>query len=104
MILITYKHNQFLLFCVGTQVTVNAVHPGIVKTDLGRHMGVAKNFISSALFAPFTWLFMKTAEEGMQTILYCALEPSLEGKSGGYYRFDICIYQYKKIVKCRLWN
>lgn len=28
----------------GTDVTVNALHPGIVSTEIGRHMGILKGF------------------------------------------------------------
>lgn len=31
-------------------------------------------------------LFLKNLQEGIQTILYCALSPDLEGLTGNYYR------------------
>lgn len=34
----------------------------------------------------FARQFLKTLEEGIQTTLYCALSPELEGVTGKYYR------------------
>uniref|UniRef100_A0A3P9A3L0 Uncharacterized protein n=1 Tax=Esox lucius TaxID=8010 RepID=A0A3P9A3L0_ESOLU len=63
-----------------TGVTVYAVHPGIVRTDLKRHMNLAL-LISWKIVRPFT----KTVEQGAQTSIYCAVERKLETESGGYY-------------------
>lgn len=64
-----------------TGVTVYAVHPGIVRTELKRHMNLAL-LISWKIVRPFT----KTIVQGAQTSIYCAVEPELETESGGYYR------------------
>ncbi|XP_035655820.1 retinol dehydrogenase 12-like [Oncorhynchus keta] len=63
-----------------TGVTVYAVHPGIVRTELKRHMNLAL-LISWKIVRPFT----KTIVQGAQTSIYCAVEPELERESGGYY-------------------
>ncbi|XP_029497753.1 retinol dehydrogenase 12-like [Oncorhynchus nerka] len=63
-----------------TGVTVYAVHPGIVRTELKRHMNLAL-LISWKIVRPFT----KTIVQGAQTSIYCAVEPELETESGGYY-------------------
>lgn len=66
----------------GTAVTVNGVHPGVVKTDLGRHM------IHSAvrtLINPLVYFFFKTPVSGAQTSLYAALDEELEKVSGKYF-------------------
>lgn len=34
----------------------------------------------------FIRLFLKSLNEGIQTILYCAMSPDLEGVTGKYYR------------------
>lgn len=34
----------------------------------------------------FVKLFLKNLEEGIQTTLYCAMSPDLEGVTGKYYR------------------
>ncbi|XP_062337869.1 retinol dehydrogenase 12-like isoform X1 [Osmerus eperlanus] len=64
----------------GTGVTVYAVHPGIVRTELKRHMNLAL-LISWKIVRPFT----KTVVQGAQTSIFCAVEPNLDSHSGGYY-------------------
>lgn len=64
----------------GTGVTAYAVHPGIVRTELKRHMNLAV-LITWKFIRPFT----KTVVQGAQTTIYCAVEPDLDTQSGGYY-------------------
>ncbi|KRF98435.1 uncharacterized protein Dwil_GK28016 [Drosophila willistoni] len=64
----------------GTGVTVNALHPGAVKTELGRNWTAGKNFV-----LPLISPLMKTAASGAQTTLYAALDPDLEKISGLYF-------------------
>lgn len=41
-----------MFVCVlGTGVTVNAVHPGVVATDLGRHTGMHQSMFSSSVLS-----------------------------------------------------
>lgn len=67
-------------------VTVNSLHPGAVKTELGRQQPIL-----SVVLYPFYWFF-KTPKSGAQTTLTVALDPALENVSGKY--FDNC--QIKK--------
>lgn len=69
----------------GTGVTVNALHPGVVSTDLGRHMSLFNSTLGKIFVKPFLWPFMKTAPAGAQTTLYVALDPDLEKISGKYF-------------------
>lgn len=69
----------------GTGVTVNAVHPGIVDTELMRHMGLFNSWFSSFLIKPFVWPFLKSPASGAQTTLHVALHPQLEKVSGQYF-------------------
>lgn len=64
----------------GTGVTAYALHPGVVKTDLWRHLNGPQQVVMK-LISPFT----KNSIQGAQTTIYCAVEPSLETESGGYY-------------------
>ncbi|XP_077278391.1 retinol dehydrogenase 13 isoform X1 [Temnothorax americanus] len=68
----------------GTDVTANAVHPGIVDTNITRHMFVYTNFFSRFLLYPFAWPFIKAPLQAAQTVLYAALDPSLTNVSGCY--------------------
>lgn len=63
-----------------TGVTAYAVHPGIVRTELKRHMNLGL-LIMWKVVRPFT----KTPVQGAQTTIYCAVQPELETESGGYY-------------------
>uniref|UniRef100_A0A3Q2EE71 Retinol dehydrogenase 12, like n=1 Tax=Cyprinodon variegatus TaxID=28743 RepID=A0A3Q2EE71_CYPVA len=64
----------------GTGVTTYSLHPGVVRTDLWRHLSAPERFFIN-LAKPFT----KDSTQGAQTTIYCAVEPSLEKESGGYY-------------------
>ncbi|XP_046617480.1 retinol dehydrogenase 13-like isoform X1 [Neodiprion virginianus] len=66
----------------GTGVTANAVHPGIVDTDIIRHMGFYNSTFSKIFLYPFAWPFIKTPKQGAQTCIYAALDPSLKDVSG----------------------
>uniref|UniRef100_A0A8D3DGB3 Retinol dehydrogenase 12, like n=1 Tax=Scophthalmus maximus TaxID=52904 RepID=A0A8D3DGB3_SCOMX len=64
----------------GTGVTTYSLHPGVVQTDLWRHLSGPVQFVMK-MVSPFT----KDSVQGAQTTIYCAVEPSLEKESGGYY-------------------
>ena len=66
-----------------TDVIVASLHPGVVKTELGRHLSIAKSFLASMLFAPLVWLIFKTSWQGAQTSIHCAVSNDVE--SGLYY-------------------
>uniref|UniRef100_H3D810 Retinol dehydrogenase 12, like n=1 Tax=Tetraodon nigroviridis TaxID=99883 RepID=H3D810_TETNG len=64
----------------GTGVTTYSLHPGVVQTDLWRHLSGPEQFLMR-----FAKPFSKNSVQGAQTTIYCAVEPSLEKESGGYY-------------------
>ncbi|XP_053715298.1 retinol dehydrogenase 12, like [Synchiropus splendidus] len=64
----------------GSGVTTYSLHPGVVQTDLWRHMN---KFQQTAV--KMVRSFTKTTVEGAQTTIYCAVEPALEKESGEYY-------------------
>ncbi|KAL9913027.1 retinol dehydrogenase 13-like [Glossina fuscipes fuscipes] len=69
----------------GTGVTVNALHPGVVDTELFRHMSFFNSFFASLIFRPLVWPFLKTPKFGAQTTLYAALDEDLHNVSGQYF-------------------
>ncbi|XP_022904417.1 retinol dehydrogenase 14-like [Onthophagus taurus] len=66
-----------------TNIIVNALHPGVIVTNIFDHL--PKLFCT--IVHSFKWLF-KTIEEGAQTTLYVALSEDA-GKSGGRF-FNNC--------------
>jgi len=66
---------------VGTTVTVNALHPGVVRTNLFN----GHSALSRVGVATIGRLFMISPEEGSKTSVYLAASPEVEGRSGGYY-------------------
>ncbi|XP_061911885.1 retinol dehydrogenase 13-like isoform X1 [Entelurus aequoreus] len=69
----------------GTGITVNAVHPGIVATELGRHTGLHRSWLSSTALGPFFSLLVKNPELGSQPSIYMAVAEEMEGVTGRYY-------------------
>ncbi|XP_046446625.1 retinol dehydrogenase 11-like [Daphnia pulex] len=69
----------------GTGVTCYSLHPGVVQTELGRHLRVTTNRLVDDMFHWFGQYFFKTPEMGAQTTIYCATEPSLSSRTGLYY-------------------
>jgi retinol dehydrogenase-12 len=69
----------------GTGVTVNALHPGYVKTEIFRAEGPL-----GWLLRRFADIFAISPDEGARTSIYLATSPEVEGKTGGYY------------IRCRL--
>ena len=55
----------------GSGVTVNALHPGAVATNIG--------------FPSWMGIFLASPEKGARTSLYLAMSPEVEGTSGKYF-------------------
>ena len=64
----------------GHKITANAVHPGVIQTELMRDLGTVDGLFI-ALGAPFS----KSIPEGSATTLYVATAPELEGIGGRYF-------------------
>ncbi|CAG5133263.1 unnamed protein product [Candidula unifasciata] len=69
----------------GTGVTVNALHPGVVDTNLHQHLPIAKSTLSSIILFPIKFILMKTPLQGAQTIIRLAVDPELERITGKYF-------------------
>ena len=74
VMLFTYELSRKL---EGTGVTVNALHPGVVNTNLGRDQ--------SKFSQGFGKAFFKSPEKGAETSIYLASSPDVEGITGKYW-------------------
>ncbi|KAL4425998.1 hypothetical protein ABPG75_010014 [Micractinium tetrahymenae] len=63
----------------GSAVTAFSLHPGVIKTNLQRHMGFSA-LVLNVLGGPF----MKSMAQGAATSVFAATAPELEGKGGAY--------------------
>ncbi|XP_051541518.1 dehydrogenase/reductase SDR family member 13 isoform X2 [Myxocyprinus asiaticus] len=70
-----------------TNVTCYSLHPGAIKTEIGRHSSIWWQLFMIPIFL----LFFKDVDAGAQTSLYCALQEGLEPLSGSY--FSSCAVQ-----------
>ena len=84
-----YGHSKFanLLFAkelarrlAGTRRTANAVHPGVIRTNLIRHNPILD--MAAAVFSP---LILKTVTQGAATQVFVATHPELAHVSGEYF-------------------
>ncbi|XP_013865873.1 retinol dehydrogenase 13 [Austrofundulus limnaeus] len=68
----------------GTGVTVYSLHPGVIRTELGRHLFQTWALWKRVLFSLLMFL-VKNPWEGAQTTIYCAVDESAANQSGLYY-------------------
>src|SRR5213593_2363028 len=61
----------------GTGVTVNACHPGVIRTNLG--IGGA------SVVVQFVRMFLKSPEKGGETPIYLSISPDVAGVTGKYF-------------------
>ncbi|KAM6381929.1 polyprenol dehydrogenase [Alca torda] len=103
LVLFTYRL-QHLLTANGSHVTANVVDPGVVNTELYKHVfwviKVAKWMTA--------WLFFKTPEEGASTSIHAAVSPEMEGAGGCYLynetRTKSADVAYDEELQRRLWT
>ncbi len=77
IVLFTYELARRL---EGTDVTANALHPGLVATGFGRKHGGVLGLVMR-LFRPA----FNRPEQGAQTSIYLATSPEVEGVTGKYF-------------------
>lgn len=65
----------------GTGVTVNVLHPGLVRTGFASNMGA----VPSAVINFFMRFVALTPEQGAQTSVYLASSPDVENVTGKYW-------------------
>jgi len=66
----------------GTRITTNALHPGVINTDLFRDEG---RLFRAAISAATALGYGKTVAEGAATSCFVATNPSLSATSGEYF-------------------
>ncbi len=65
----------------GTRITCNSLHPGVIDTEIDRHLNSFMQFGLKMLAA----VRGKTIAEGAATTCYLASNPALSGTSGAYF-------------------
>jgi NAD(P)-dependent dehydrogenase (short-subunit alcohol dehydrogenase family) len=87
----------------GTGVTVNAMHPGFVRTNMA-----ANNGWLVRLFLPLVHLSSLTPEQGARTVVYLATSPDVEGVTGKFFVHEREVasdpVSYDESVAQRLWE
>ncbi|XP_071182028.1 retinol dehydrogenase 13-like isoform X2 [Mytilus edulis] len=69
-----------------TGVTTYSLHPGVVRTNISKYLR-QQHFFSGPIIDLYLVLpLFKDSEQGTSTIIYCAVDESLEKESGNYYR------------------
>ncbi len=99
-ILFTYELDRRL---EGSWVTVNALHPGFVGTNMA-----ANNGWLVRLFLPLTRFWAISPDEGAETSLYLASSPEVEGVSGEYFYRKQSVpssqFSHNETAAQRLWQ
>jgi len=87
----------------GSNVTVNALHPGLVASNFGKNNGLIRFYVRRLLKRGEI-----TPEEGAQTSIYLASSAALDQCTGGYYMneslVDSSSASYDSSVASQLWS
>ncbi|XP_077291046.1 retinol dehydrogenase 13-like [Arctopsyche grandis] len=88
-------------------INVYSLHPGVIATDLGRHLDSAIFPGARSIYKLANW-FIKSPELGAQTTIYCAVDEKCENESGLYYSDCVPIRPSREALKPenaeRLWK
>jgi retinol dehydrogenase 14 len=87
----------------GTGVAVNCLHPGSVGTNFGQNnKGIMALFFRT--FKPF----MRSPEQGADTLVWLASSPEVDGVSGKYFsdrkEIEAKKVAYDRVARRRLWE
>ncbi|XP_057302045.1 retinol dehydrogenase 13-like [Hydractinia symbiolongicarpus] len=69
----------------GTQLTVNAVNPGVCVTDLWNNVFPYSWKLAWIFIYPYSYLFWRPSSMAAETSYYCSLERELENVTGKYF-------------------
>jgi retinol dehydrogenase-14 len=99
-VLFTYELARRL---TGTGVTATVLHPGVVRTNFGR----ADQTPTMKTLTRWVERFMKSPDQGAETVVYLASSPEVEGVSGAYFanlkQRKSSRRSYDQEVAARLW-
>jgi NAD(P)-dependent dehydrogenase (short-subunit alcohol dehydrogenase family) len=88
----------------GTGVTVNVLHPGLVRTGFANNLGA----VPSAFFGFLMRFVGLTPEQGAQTSIYLASSPTVENVTGKYWEKSKAVSSgsaaYDEATWTRLWE
>jgi NAD(P)-dependent dehydrogenase (short-subunit alcohol dehydrogenase family) len=73
--------NELARRLVGTGVTANSLHPGVVRTNFGAEDQPWLFTVASRLVLPF----LKTPTQGAETSIYLASSPDMDGVTGQFF-------------------
>ncbi|XP_073961664.1 retinol dehydrogenase 12-like isoform X2 [Choristoneura fumiferana] len=62
-----------------------SLHPGVIKTELGRHLDESLFRGARTMIGIMLAAFLKTPEQGAQTTIYCSVDEKCAGETGLYY-------------------
>ncbi|XP_024990318.1 short-chain dehydrogenase TIC 32, chloroplastic-like [Cynara cardunculus var. scolymus] len=68
----------------GAEITANSLHPGVISTNLFRHIFTPPSF-AEGFVSKLSSCLMKNVEQGAATTCYLALHPAVKGVSGKYF-------------------
>jgi len=100
LLLFTYELARRL---EGERVTVNALHPGFVATNIGQDYGGLVK-----IFSPIMNMFAQSPEQGADTSVYLAAAQEVDGVSGKYFikkkMAESAPVSYDKEIAGQLWQ
>lgn len=87
-----------------TGITVNALHPGVIRTNLGKNNTNKLIKLMSFIFR----LFMMSPEKGARTTVYLASSPEVENVNGKYFvnrkQKKSSKISYEQTLQNKLWE
>ncbi|XP_013196163.2 retinol dehydrogenase 11 isoform X1 [Amyelois transitella] len=79
-------------------VTTYSLHPGVIRTDIGRNFNQTVGFGATFAFNYMMGPFLKSVKCGAQTSIFCAVDETCAEQSGLYYS-DCAVKQPSKLCQ-----